>query len=50
MLKECKWNKKEITIISTVTGKDLLGKKYEPLFSYFESRKSKGNFVVIGAK
>lgn len=37
----------EFSIISTFPGKDLEGKKYQPLFPYFASRANQGAFRVI---
>ncbi len=44
-------DKKEYEVIKEVSGKELIGKKYEPLFSYFEDVKEAfkiipGNFVT----
>ncbi|EGC32927.1 isoleucyl-tRNA synthetase [Dictyostelium purpureum] len=40
---------KEFTVLESYTGKDLIGKKYVPIFPYFASDAEKGGFVVIGA-
>lgn len=37
----------EFEELKTVKGKDLVGTKYEPLFSYFADKKSEGAFQVI---
>jgi isoleucyl-tRNA synthetase len=34
-------------ILETFKGKTLKGKRYTPLFQYFEQRKERGNFVVL---
>lgn len=36
-------------VISTCTGKELVGKTYEPLFNYFADRKEQGAFRVVAA-
>lgn len=37
----------EVTIIETLSGKDLAGKKYQPMFPYFAHRQVEGAFRVI---
>lgn len=37
----------DVEVLGTVNGADLVGKTYEPLFSYFADHKSKGAFRVI---
>lgn len=39
--------KKNLTVIKELKGKDLLGKRYKPLFDYFKHLKDKGAFVVL---
>lgn len=40
---------KEVEVVETVKGKDLLDLTYEPLFSYFGDRADKGAFRVIAS-
>lgn len=37
----------EFEIIKTVSGQDLVGKSYQPLFSYFEDQREQGAFVIV---
>ncbi|MEM1229980.1 MAG: isoleucine--tRNA ligase [Pseudomonadota bacterium] len=37
----------EYPVEATVKGRDLVGRSYQPLFSYFADQKSQGAFVVI---
>ena len=37
----------EFEIIKTVSGQDLVGKSYEPLFSYFADQREQGAFVIV---
>jgi isoleucyl-tRNA synthetase len=37
-------------VLATVSGSDLVGLKYEPLFPYFEDKKSEGAFRVLAAE
>lgn len=37
----------EFEVLNECLGKDLVGKKYEPLFSYFEEKREEGAFQVI---
>ncbi|KAN0031556.1 hypothetical protein ACTFIV_005421 [Dictyostelium citrinum] len=39
---------KEYTVLETMKGTDLIGKKYVPMFPYFASDADIGGFVVIG--
>jgi len=38
---------KNLEVISEHSGSELVGKKYEPLFSYFTDKESEGAFVVV---
>lgn len=40
---------KEVEILQTMTGQDLVGVKYEPLFNFFADLSEKGAFRVIGS-
>lgn len=40
---------KEFEIVETFKGKDLVGKRYQPLFSYFTDKAQEGAFKVIAA-
>ncbi|MCB9092151.1 MAG: isoleucine--tRNA ligase [Halobacteriovoraceae bacterium] len=44
---EKKLLKRELKIINEVKGSQLVGKKYEPLFSYFSDKKEKGAFQIF---
>jgi len=37
----------DLEVISTCTGRDLVGRSYEPLFPYFANQRSLGAFVVL---
>jgi isoleucyl-tRNA synthetase len=39
-------DEKDFEILSTCTGKELVGKKYEPLFPYFSDRKDRAFRVI----
>jgi len=39
--------KRNLTIVEELLGSDLLGLKYDPLFSYFKDLESEGAFVVL---
>jgi isoleucyl-tRNA synthetase len=39
----------DYTVLETITGKQLAGTEYEPLFDYFASKKEEGAFRVINA-
>ena len=41
-------NPEDYTMMETVKGVDLLGKRYRPLFDYFKDHAADGAFVVIG--
>ncbi|OGQ22247.1 MAG: isoleucine--tRNA ligase [Deltaproteobacteria bacterium RIFCSPLOWO2_02_FULL_44_10] len=40
----------DVEIVNTFLGKELVGKTYEPLFSYFASRKNVGAFRVLAGE
>lgn len=37
----------DFEVLETMKGKDLVGKKYEPLFSYFKSEEQNGAFQIV---
>jgi isoleucyl-tRNA synthetase len=36
-----------LDVVETVTGRDLVGRAYEPLFPYFSDQRAQGAFVVV---
>lgn len=42
-------NIKKHKVLEKISGKDLEGKRYVPLFNYFESMKERNCFSVLGA-
>jgi len=39
--------KYQLTLLETIKGSELVGKKYEPLFPYFKEKKNEGAFVIL---